>query len=120
MNAFSYIGVLLLLSGTATAGSVPQRNAQGLLADTAGHTLYRYDRDGNTGHSHCEHSCKAVWPPYLADPGAVAAGDYSLTVRASGHKQWVYQGHPLYLFAGDAKPGDHDGDGVNGSWHVLH
>ncbi|MEP6899018.1 MAG: hypothetical protein ABI870_10850 [Rhodanobacter sp.] len=39
--------------------------------------------------------------------------------RADGIRQWVYLGQPLYLFAGDARPGDLDGDGVNGSWHVV-
>lgn len=75
--------------------------------------------DGVSGHSRCSGSCAVVWPPYLADAGVKASGDYRLTTRADGSRQWVYRGHPLYLFVGDEKPGGHDGDGVNGSWHVV-
>jgi hypothetical protein len=28
-------------------------------------------------------------------------------------------GHPVYYFAGDAKPGDIDGQGVNGTWFAV-
>ena len=111
---------LLLLAGTAMANPLPQRNAQGLLVSNSGRTLYSYDPDGATGQSRCSESCAAVWPPYVADKGARATGDYNVTVRTDGTEQWVYHGHPLYLFAGDGKPGDRDGDGVNGSWHVVH
>ncbi|MEO5831388.1 MAG: hypothetical protein ABIQ36_12560 [Rhodanobacter sp.] len=110
---------VLLLAGSACAGSLPQRNAQGLLVDSGGHVLYRYDPDGSSGVSHCSGSCAAVWPPYLADSRVRASGGYGVTLRGDGGFQWVYRGHPLYLFVGDGKPGDRDGDGVNGSWHVL-
>ncbi|MGY3039405.1 putative lipoprotein with Yx(FWY)xxD motif [Rhodanobacter sp. TND4EL1] len=121
MIAFRCAAALLLLAGTASASSLPRRNAQGLLADRAGHTLYRYDPDGRSGISHCSGACAAVWPPLLADPaaGPDPGTGYSLTRRADGSRQWVYRGQPLYLFAGDGTPGDSDGDGVNGSWHVL-
>lgn len=111
--------LLLMFAGTAVAGSMPQRNAQGLLVDDAGHTLYRYDPDGTSGASRCDGACAAVWPPYPVDKGINATGDYSMTKRADGVRQWVYRGRPLYLFAGDDKPGARDGDGVNGSWHVV-
>ncbi|GGY16425.1 hypothetical protein GCM10008098_04620 [Rhodanobacter panaciterrae] len=119
MHILRRVVVLLMFAGTAAAGSVPQRNAQGLLVDEAGHTLYRYDPDGASGASRCDGACAAAWPPYAIDRGIKASGDYSTTVRADGVRQWVYRGHPLYLFAGDDKPGDRDGDGVNGSWHVV-
>ena len=120
MNGFRYAAVLLFtLAGTAAADSVPQRNAQGLLVGSGGRTLYSYDVDGGSGHSRCAGTCTAVWPPYLADAGSSASGDFSLATRSDGRRQWLYQKHPLYLFAGDDKPGDRDGDGVNGSWHVV-
>ncbi|MGP1665524.1 MAG: COG4315 family predicted lipoprotein [Rhodanobacter sp.] len=119
MMIFRCATALLLFAGTASASSPPQRNAAGLLADDSGHTLYRYDPDGRSGISHCSNACAAVWPPYLADRAAKTGAGFSLTPRSDGRFQWVYQGYPLYLFAGDSKPGDSDGDGVNGSWHVL-
>lgn len=123
MNRLRYAAAVLTLSmlaSAAAAGSMPRHNPQGLLVGSAGHTLYTYDPDGTFSHSDCDGRCAAVWPPYLVDAGLKPTGDFSMTLRADGQHQWVYRGHPLYLFAGDAKPGDHDGDGVNGVWHVLH
>lgn len=123
MNRPRYAAAVLMLSmlaGAAFAGSMPAHNPQGLLAGSEGFTLYSYDADGVSGGSHCSGSCAAVWPPYLVDDGVKPAGDFSATLRSDGQRQWVYQGRPLYRFAGDAKPGDHDGDGVNDRWHVLH
>ena len=119
MHAFRYFALLSMLTGTAAAGSMPQRNAQGLLVSDTGRTLYSYAPDGTSGASRCNDACAAVWPPYVIDKGMDATGDYCRTTRADGASQWVYRGQPLYLFVGDDKPGDHDGDGVNGSWHVV-
>ncbi|RCS30612.1 hypothetical protein DEO45_06465 [Rhodanobacter denitrificans] len=120
MNVSRWAVVLLMLSGAAAAASLPRHDAQGLLVDGSGHTLYRYDVDAASGHSQCSGPCAAAWPPYLADAGSKATGDYQLATRADGSRQWVYRGSPLYLFAGDDKPGDRAGDGVNGNWHVVH
>ena len=111
---------MLLLVATASAHPLPQRNAQGLLVGSTGHTLYTYDPDGSAGASQCNGSCAALWPPYAADPGARARGDYRVITRVDGSRQWAYRGHPLYLYAGDGKPGDTAGNGINGVWHVVH
>jgi Uncharacterized protein conserved in bacteria len=110
----------LLLTAALAAHPLPQRNAQGLLCSPVGQTLYAYDPDGSGGGSQCSGPCAAVWPPYTADAGATAPTDFSTVKRDDGSLQWAYRGRPLYLFAGDAQPGDHDGDGVNGQWHVVH
>lgn len=34
-------------------------------------------------------------------------------------RQWCYKGKPLYLFSGDANPGDNAGNGVDGLWKVA-
>jgi predicted lipoprotein with Yx(FWY)xxD motif len=119
MHLLRRVVVLLMFAGTATAGPVPHRSAHGLLVDDAGHTLYSYDPDGTSGTSRCNGPCATAWPPYPVDHGSHATGDYSVATRVDGVRQWVYRGRPLYLFAGDEKPGDRDGDGVNGSWHVV-
>lgn len=108
-----------LAGGTAWAHPVPQHVQGKLLAAADGYTLYTYDPDGISGSSHCAGACAAVWPPYIADAAAKATVDFTLATRADGKRQWVFRGRPLYLFAGDARPGDSDGDGVNGSWHVV-
>ena len=123
MNRSRYIASMLalcMLAGAAGAGSLPHHNRHGLLAGSDGRTLYSYDPDGTSGHSDCDGPCAAVWPPYLVDDGLRPTGDFSATLRADGKRQWAYRGRPLYLFAGDARPGDRDGDGVNGAWHVQH
>ena len=122
MYAIRYLAALigLLVVAAAAAKPLPQRNAQGLLVDSTGHTLYTYDPDGTSGRSQCNGPCAALWPPYLANTEDRATGGFSLTTRVDGERQWVYQSHPLYLYSGDSKPGEKDGDGVNGIWHVVH
>jgi predicted lipoprotein with Yx(FWY)xxD motif len=39
--------------------------------------------------------------------------------RADGSWQTTLNGRPLYRFAGDAKPGDMTGHGVDGDWHAV-
>ena len=44
------------------------------------------------------------------------------TTRSDGSRQVTYNGHPLYLYAGDAKPVDTAGQGANefgAEWYVL-
>ena len=46
----------------------------------------------------------------------------STSTRSDGPRQVTYNGHPLYLFKGDSKPGDTNGEGLNafgGSWFAL-
>jgi hypothetical protein len=42
--------------------------------------------------------------------------------RPGGARQLTYNGHPLYLFADDQKPGDVNGEGVTAfgaAWYAL-
>lgn len=122
MKAMVTLMLLLALTvaaGPAAAHPVPQHHAGQLLADNDGYTFYTYEPDGMSSISRCDGSCAAVWPPCLADPGAKASGDFTLVRRDEGTRQWVYKRQPLYLLVGDAKPGDRDGDGINGSRHLA-
>jgi predicted lipoprotein with Yx(FWY)xxD motif len=40
-------------------------------------------------------------------------------MQADGSNQVTYAGKPLYHFAGDAKPGDTNGQGVGKVWFVV-
>jgi len=39
--------------------------------------------------------------------------------RKDGSKQWAKDGKPLYFWVGDTEPGETNGDGVGGVWHVA-
>ena len=39
--------------------------------------------------------------------------------KANGDSQVTYDGRPLYHFAGDAKPGDTNGQGVGSVWFAV-
>jgi predicted lipoprotein with Yx(FWY)xxD motif len=52
----------------------------------------------------------------------VTASIVASSARSDGKPQVTYNGHPLYLFSGDQKPGDTNGEGVNafgGLWYAL-
>src|ERR1700738_2829710 len=49
-------------------------------ANTTGMTLYTFDKDAaNT--SNCYDACAAMWPPFLGDKMAKAAGDWTIVTR---------------------------------------
>ena len=104
----------------AAAQSAPVKAADGSLTNSAGMTLYTFDKDtAGSGKSVCNGPCAANWPPLTAAADAKAGGDFSIVTRDDGVRQWAYKGKPLYLWVKDAKPGDRTGDGVNNVWHVA-
>lgn len=112
------LAVAAALAGCAAMGDAPVRYAGGVLVDSAGMTLYTFDKDPS-GKSVCVDRCAALWPPLAAAADARPGGDFSVVVRGDGTRQWAYRGRPLYRFSKDAKPGDRTGDGWNGVWHVI-
>ncbi len=96
----------------------PAKMTDGVLTNSAGMTLYTFDKDAG-GKSACNGPCAANWPPLMAGVDAKAAGDWSIVTRDDGAKQWAYKGKPVYLWAKDTKPGDKTGDGFNNVWHVI-
>ena len=91
----------------------------GPLAAKNGMTLYTFDKD-SAGKSNCYDNCAASWPPYLVAAGTDLSGDgFSSVERSDGTQQWAKDGAPLYFWAGDAEPGDTNGDGVGGVWHIV-
>jgi predicted lipoprotein with Yx(FWY)xxD motif len=108
-----------LLTLTACAAyAAPAMEKDGMLVDANGMTLYIFDND-TAGVSNCMDDCVAKWPILDASAGGDAAEGWTIIDRADGAKQWAYDGKPLYLFAGDAAPGDITGDGKGGVWHIA-
>jgi predicted lipoprotein with Yx(FWY)xxD motif len=97
-----------------------------VLVDRKGRTLYLFARDVGT-HSACTGACAVNWPP-LRVRGTPPVGtgakssDVGTTARPDGTSQLTYNGHPLYTFGNDKKPGDTNGEGINafgGSWFAV-
>jgi predicted lipoprotein with Yx(FWY)xxD motif len=96
-----------------------------ILVDSQGRTLYLFEKDRGTTSS-CTGGCAAAWPPLPASQPTAANGtDDALlgtTTRSDGAPQDTYNGHPLYLYFLDQKPGDTNGQGVNAfgaSWFAI-
>ncbi len=89
------------------------------LVGVNGMTLYTFDKDVK-GVSNCSGSCATTWPPYTTtvQPTSMPT-NLAVITRADGSMQYTWKGMPLYYFSGDTKPGDTNGDGVNGVWHIV-
>ena len=97
-----------------------------IFVDSAGKTLYTFDRDtGPT--SSCTGQCAVTWPPLLLPAGTNAPvagpGVSQLTAAArpddATKMQVVWNGKPLYYYVADTAAGDTKGEGVGGVWHVA-
>lgn len=103
--------------GGPTVGVASSRFGD-ILVDGDGMTLYVLV-EGT-----CEGACLEAWPPLAApaEPQAgegVDAADLGTTTAADGTVQVTYRGAPLYLFAGDAIPGDATGQAFSDVWFVV-
>lgn len=96
----------------------PAAEKEGVLANKEGRTLYTFDKD-SSGKSNCSGGCIAAWPPFMVADASLAGGDFTIIAREDGAQQWAFKGKPLYFFAGDSKPGERNGDGQGGVWHVA-
>jgi len=118
-----------LVTASASAASprakvlVRVTSVGGVLADARGHTLYSYSADkGRT--PACYGACSSLWPPLLtsAKPIAGLGAKVKLlgtTKRKDGKLQVTYAGHPLYVYSGDAKAGQLNGQGYESLWWAL-
>lgn len=100
------------------------------LTTPEGRALYLLEEDPR-GSSTCYEMCAAVWPPFLAAQGAPIAVDSTVRTnllgtiqRPGGGSQVSYNGHPLYLYLGDAGPGQgqtrgHHVEDSWGEWYLV-
>ena len=120
---------IALAGGTTGAGTkvaIGKTGVGRILVDSKGISLYDFPPDKGTT-SVCYGACAALWPPVLthgkpvAGPG-VRASLLGTTKRKDGKLEVTYNGHPLYYWVGDHKPGQTTGQGLNqfgGPWWVL-
>src|SRR5262245_36346818 len=134
--AAAVIALLLVGAGAAfAASSPPTRGATvatapselgRILVDGRGRTLYLFEKD-KKGQRECWGVWTAYWPPLLASGKWIAIKGVKQPLlasirRADGSRQVTYAGHPLYLFSGDAKRGQTNGEGLTdfgAGWYVL-
>lgn len=120
LNKFLLAVLVAVPAITACAATMPTQTSNGVLTNSAGMTLYTFDKDeADSGKSACNGDCAAKWPPLMASASDNASGGYSIVTRDDGSKQWAYKGKPLYLWFKDVKPGDTTGDGVKNVWHTA-
>jgi predicted lipoprotein with Yx(FWY)xxD motif len=112
--------------GSSTIGVSNIGGLGKVLVDSKGRTAYLFEKD--TGpKSTCSGACATEWPPITTNgkPSAgngVTASMIGTTKRSDGKTQVTYNGHPLYLFEADEKPGDAAGQNVDAfgaEWYVL-
>ena len=127
---FTVSVLALMLCGTALADALPdadkpaeialQQHGHGwVLTTAAGMTLYTYVKDQKFDAPICEGKCVAAWPPLLASNDAQPKGEWSVTTRKDGSKQWAFRGKPLYAYRRDTAVGDMNGDDLNQEWYVA-
>jgi predicted lipoprotein with Yx(FWY)xxD motif len=96
------------------------------LVDGKGRALYLFEKDKGPKSS-CSGACAAAWPPLTTSgtptsSGTVDASKLGTTTRSDGTREVTYNGHPLYLYAGDSAPGQTSGQGLDqfgAEWYVL-
>jgi predicted lipoprotein with Yx(FWY)xxD motif len=113
-------------SAPAASVVVEKTDLGNILADGNDRTLYMFLKDSGST-SECNDACAAAWPPLVVSgtPTAGSGAETSLvgtTTRSDGTSQVTYNGHPVYRYSGDQKPGDTAGEGLDAfgaEWYVL-
>ena len=113
-------------SGAAVSGSALKTatiSGAAVLTNAQGFTLYWFAPDTATA-SQCNGSCVQIWPPVKgpATAGPGVPGTLATIARSDGATQATYNGHPLYTYAGDTRPGQANGNNLDlndGLWHEV-
>jgi predicted lipoprotein with Yx(FWY)xxD motif len=125
LSVFATVGVA---RAGSSAGAVfrSQNSALGeIIVSAGGRTLY-HDSFEQRNRIGCTGSCAVKWPPLvisgyakpIAGPG-VTASLLGTVRRPDGRRQVTYRGMPLYLFSGDTKAREVNGQGAGGIWHAI-
>jgi predicted lipoprotein with Yx(FWY)xxD motif len=113
-------------SGRAPTVGVAKTGLGKILVDSKGRTIYLFKKDQGAK-SVCTGVCANDWPPVRASGkptvgGGTNASMVAITRRSDGARQVTYHGHPLYLYEGDHKPGETNGQGLTAfgaGWYAL-
>jgi predicted lipoprotein with Yx(FWY)xxD motif len=123
------VSTAIAASGAAVRATTVATAPSGLgrvLVDSRGQTLYLFEKDAR-GTSACSGLCTTYWPPLLTKGKPIASkgahrSQLGSIRRADGTRQVTYAGHPVYLFSGDSKRGQTNGESLTdfgAGWYVL-
>jgi predicted lipoprotein with Yx(FWY)xxD motif len=127
--ATAALGTGLAAGSSASSGTtvkVAKSRFGKIIVDARGRTLYLFEKD-KRGHSACSGACAAYWPPLLTAAKPVAGTGVKKSLlgtirRSNGKKQVTYNGHALYRFVQDTRPGQVKGQDTHffgGGWYVI-
>jgi predicted lipoprotein with Yx(FWY)xxD motif len=129
LAALAVLGSVVALAGATASitmkSTVNSALGSSILVNSAGRTLY-HDSAEKKNTVKCLAACLKEWVPLVVTAGAkpvagtgVTASKVGVFKRPDGKMQVTYAGFPLYLYAGDSKAGDVNGQGVGGVWHAI-
>jgi predicted lipoprotein with Yx(FWY)xxD motif len=133
MKRIAFAVVLAGLAGGSIAGgavlpTVKTANVQSLgkvVVSATGRTLYHYT-DESKGKVDCTGACATLWPPLVVKSGAkpvagsgITASKLGVRKRADGTFQVTYGGFGLYMYSGDKKAGQANGEGIESAWYAV-
>lgn len=122
-------GGTLVTDAADAAGSLTVMSVGGpadYVADNSRRAVYLLE--GDTDGSQCTDACLRQWAPLFPPTGApTVSGNLAPVLvgtidRADGSQQITYNGHPLYHYVDDTRPGStlgHDRDDEWGEWYLL-
>ncbi|MGA2008396.1 MAG: hypothetical protein ABSH27_12670 [Solirubrobacteraceae bacterium] len=125
VSSVAVLGAASASAGTATVTVATSRSSLGTYLSSAGRTLYLFEADSRN-QSTCSGPCAGTWPPLttsgrpVAGPGVKAS--LLGTIKDGSTKQVTYDGHPLYFYSGDTKPGETNSQGLKlfgAKWFVV-
>ncbi|MFC9606805.1 SCO0930 family lipoprotein [Streptomyces niveus] len=95
-----------------------------IVVDAKGMTVYRFKKDTAWPMTTaCTGACLEKWPVVAPvdknDTEGIIKKGFVTFDRPDGIKQQTIDCWPIYTFAGDAKPGDTNGQGVGGTWYAV-
>lgn len=133
MKRIVFAVVLAVLAGGSIAGgavlpTVKTANVQALgkvVVSATGRTLYHYT-DESGSKVDCASACATSWPPLVVKSGAkpvagagITASKLGVRKRPDGTFQVTYGGLALYMYSGDKRAGQANGEGIESSWYAV-
>ena len=90
-----------------------------IVVDSKGLSLYAFDVETSITDPKCRTGCDTIWPELKAPKPTAGKGLDKSLLKVGADGQVAYNGHLLYRYAADTKPGDMGGQGIGNVWHVV-